>query len=186
MKGLKHLGLFWQLCVERYRQLAPHERQAISEALGEALASEPADRFSSAVRVVALLPAQNGGWVGWKTRHGHGLPSTVLQRGEQPLEALHRLLKTLGPFALDASTEPMPVGLPRLDEHGHLVVAFQIPGCATSEELADANRRHLIQGQPDVLVAIPMGSLYMCSVDAGLVDPVPEAALKENGLVFAR
>lgn len=184
MKGLKNLGLFWQLCVERYRQLAPHERQAISEALGEALAPAPVDRFSSAVKVVALLPAQGGGWVGWKTRQNHGLPSTILQRGEQPLEALHRLLKALGPFEKDMSVA-MPVGLPRLDAHGQLVVAFRFQEGISSDELAQANRRHLVQGRPDVLVAIPKGALYECGVDADLVGPVTEATLKENSLAFA-
>lgn len=183
MKGLKHLGLFWQLCVERYRQLAPHERQAISEALGEAFAPTPADRFSSAVKVVALLPAQ-GGWVGWKTRQNHGLPSTILRRDEQPLEALERLLKTLGPFEKDMSAA-MPVGLPRLDAHGQLVVAFRFQESISCDELAQANRRHLVQGRPDVLVAIPKGALYGCAVDADLVGPVPEATLKENSLAFA-
>lgn len=182
MKGLKHLGLFWQLCVERYRQLTPHERQVISEAIGEALA--PDDRFSSVVKVVALMPTESGDVVGWKTHRGHRLPSTVLQRGEQPLDALHRLLQTLGPFVSDL-TGAVPVGLPRLNTQGHLVMAFRVHGCVPAEDLAQAHRRHLVQGQPDVLVAIPLGAHYDCAIEADLVPGLPEAVLKKNSLAVA-
>lgn len=184
MKGLKHLGLFWQLCVERYRHLTPHERQAISEAIGESLDPAPSDRFSSAVKVVALVPTESGGVIGWKTPRGHRLPSTVLQRGEQPLDALHRLLQTVGPFGLDAA-EPVPAGLPRLNMQGHLVMAFRVHGCVPAEDLAQAHRRHLVQGQPDVLVAIPLDARYDCAIEAALVPPAPEAVLKENSLELA-
>lgn len=182
MKGLKHLGLFWQLCVERYHQLAPHERQAISEAIGESLEPSPSNQYSSPVRVVALLPAEQG-FVGWKTHHGYRLPSTILQQGEQPLEALYRLLQSTGPFAW-GDAEPLPAGLPRLDDQGRLVVAFKVTQRAAAETVAQAHRRHLIQGQPDVLVAIPPGAPYECSVEADLVSPLPEATLKENSLAF--
>jgi len=185
MKGLKHLGLFWQLCVERYRQLAPHERQAISEALGDALAPELVDtnRFSAAVRVVALVPVEGGGLVGWQTHRGHCLPSTVLQKDEQPVDALERLLRALGPFAF-SPTVRLPAGLPQLDTQGHLVMAFRFQECVTAEALLMANRRHLMQGHPDVLVSVPPGAHYECQVHAELVQRLAEETLKSEALAI--
>ncbi len=177
MKGLKHLGLFWQLCVERYRHLAPHERQAISEAIGESLETDPSRQFPSPVKIVALVPAEHG-LFGWKTPRAYRLPSTILQQGEQPLDALRRLLQSSGLVA-PADTDPLPAGFPRLDHQGRLVIAFRVQQRAAVEDLAQA---HLHQKHPEMLVAIPPGAPYECPVEADLVSPIAEAVLKENSL----